>query len=108
MLLKYLTNVDFSMPACHTAKRKPNTYPEIYVTQRRRNTNTYLVHPRQHICDIPPRVVRMDLDRPRQSARPASRERHDEPLEQRSVPRGCNLRVQIRYLVRSNKTRIRG
>jgi hypothetical protein len=33
----------------------------------------------------------MDLDRPRQSARPASRQRHNETLEEGPVPRSGDL-----------------
>jgi hypothetical protein len=50
-----------------------------------------LVHPREHVARVPQRVVSMQLDRPREPARPATRERSGEGGGQRA---GAGLREQ--------------
>lgn len=61
-----------------------------------RVSKPYLVHPSQHVSDVSPGVMRVDLNRARQAPRATPCERHNEALEQRPIARSSNLHTDAR------------
>lgn len=68
------------------------------------------MEPREHIPDVPPRVVRVELDRAGHAPGPAPLQRPDEPPEERVVARVGNLlgRVAVEDRARAERRERRG